>query len=116
MVMLAEAIALEGGIDDYKIVLVTDRVDLDDQIYRTFHHCGTVPVQAKTGKHLAELLRDNKARIITTVIDKFELAVSKAGRPRREPGHLRARRRGPSEPDRQVWAVRRRCTPTCGRL
>ena len=79
MVMLAEAIALEGGIDDYKIILVTDRVDLDDQIYRTFHHCGTVPVQAKTGKHLAELLRDNKVRIITTVIDKFELAVSKAG-------------------------------------
>src|SRR5690606_14831260 len=59
MVMLAEAIALEGGIDNYKIVLVTDRVDLDDQIYRTFHHCGTLPVQAKTGKHLAELLRDN---------------------------------------------------------
>jgi type I restriction enzyme R subunit len=79
MVMLAEAIALEGGIDDYKIILVTDRVDLDDQIYKTFHHCGTVPVQAKTGKHLAELLRDNKTRIITTVIDKFELAVSKAG-------------------------------------
>lgn len=79
MVMLAEAIALEGGIDNYKIILVTDRVDLDDQIYRTFHHCGTTPVQAKTGKHLAELLRDNKARIITTVIDKFELAVSKAG-------------------------------------
>jgi len=79
MVMLAEAIALESGIDHYKIILVTDRVDLDDQIYKTFHHCGTVPVQARTGKHLAELLQDNKARIITTVIDKFELAVSKAG-------------------------------------
>ncbi|HNO77607.1 MAG TPA: HsdR family type I site-specific deoxyribonuclease [Phycisphaerae bacterium] len=79
MVMLAEAIALESGIENYKIILVTDRVDLDDQIYRTFHHCGTVPVQARTGKHLAELLRDKKARIITTVIDKFELAVSKAG-------------------------------------
>ena len=79
MVMLAEAIALQAGIDNYKIILVTDRVDLDDQIYKTFHHCGTVPVQAKTGKHLAELLRENKARIITTVIDKFELAVGKAG-------------------------------------
>jgi type I restriction enzyme, R subunit len=78
MVMLAEAIALERGIDNYKIILVTDRVDLDDQIYKTFHHCGTQPVQAKTGKHLAELLRENKARIITSVIDKFELAVSKS--------------------------------------
>jgi len=77
--MLAEAIALESGIDNYKIILVTDRVDLDDQIYKTFHHCGTMPVQAKTGKHLAQLLQDNKARIITTVIDKFELAVNKGG-------------------------------------
>ncbi len=79
MVMLAEALALERNIDDFKIILVTDRVDLDDQIYKTFHHCGTEPVQAKTGKHLEQLLRDNKARIITTVIDKFELAVGKAG-------------------------------------
>ena len=79
MVMLAEALALERNIDDFKIILVTDRVDLDDQIYKTFHHCGTQPVQAKTGKHLEQLLRDNKARIITTVIDKFELAVGKAG-------------------------------------
>jgi len=79
MVMLAEALALDRTIDDFKIILVTDRVDLDDQIYKTFHHCGTQPVQAKTGKHLAELLRDNKARIITTVIDKFELALGKAG-------------------------------------
>ncbi len=79
MVMLAGAIAQQTGMDNHKIILVTDRVDLDDQIYKTFHHCGTTPVQAKTGKHLAALLRDNKARIITTVIDKFELAVSKAG-------------------------------------
>ena len=79
MVMLAEALALERSITDFKIILVTDRVDLDDQIYKTFHHCGTQPIQAKTGRHLEQLLRDNKARIITTVIDKFELAVSKTG-------------------------------------
>ncbi|MDE0331959.1 MAG: HsdR family type I site-specific deoxyribonuclease [Nitrospinae bacterium] len=79
MVMLAEALALERSITDFKIILVTDRVDLDDQIYKTFHHCGTQPIQAKTGRHLEQLLRDNKAQIITTVIDKFELAVSKAG-------------------------------------
>ena len=79
MVMLAEALALERSITDFKIILVTDRVDLDDQIYKTFHHCGTQPIQAKTGRHLEQLLKDDKARIITTVIDKFELAVSKTG-------------------------------------
>lgn len=79
MVMLAAGIALEPEIDNYKIILVTDRVDLDEQIYKTFGHCGTLPVQAKTGKHLAELISGNKEQIITTVIDKFEAAVSKAG-------------------------------------
>ena len=79
MVMLAESLTLERRIDQFKIILVTDRVDLDDQIYKTFHHCGTQPVQAKTGRHLTQLLRDNKAQIITTVIDKFELAVGNAG-------------------------------------
>ncbi|GIX04590.1 MAG: DEAD/DEAH box helicase [Planctomycetaceae bacterium] len=77
MVMLANAIATAPDIDDYKVVLVTDRVDLDDQIYKTFRHCGTEPVQARTGKHLAELIAGHKSRIITTVIDKFEAAVGK---------------------------------------
>lgn len=76
MVMLAEALALEPNLDNFKIILVTDRVDLDDQLYKTFSHCGTEPVQAKTGKHLAELIDSSKSQIITTVIDKFEAAVS----------------------------------------
>jgi type I restriction enzyme R subunit len=77
MVMLANAIATAPDIVDYKIVLVTDRVDLDDQIYKTFRHCGTEPVQARTGKHLAELIDSHKSRIITTIIDKFDAAVGK---------------------------------------
>ncbi len=78
MVMLAEAIAM-AELDRSKIVLVTDRVDLDDQIYKTFQHCGGEPVQATTGKHLLELLEGDKSRIITTVIDKFEAAVAARG-------------------------------------
>ncbi|HOC94180.1 MAG TPA: HsdR family type I site-specific deoxyribonuclease [Bacteroidales bacterium] len=77
MVMLAKAIALEPGTDDYKIALVTDRVDLDDQIYRTFQQCGCETVQATTGKHLITLIEENKKRIVTTVIDKFDAALSK---------------------------------------
>lgn len=75
MVMLAKCIALETDILNPKIVMVTDRVDLDDQIYRTFHHCGKEPVQARTGRHLMELLHGNKEAIITTTIFKFETAV-----------------------------------------
>ena len=77
MVMLAKALVLEPAILNPKIVLVTDRVDLDDQIYKTFHACGKPVVQAKTGEHLVELITHNKASIITTIIDKFESASRK---------------------------------------
>lgn len=77
MVMLARAIA-RMELPDYKIVLVTDRVDLDDQIYGTFKSCGIEPVQATTGKNLAEILSGPKSRVITTIIDKFETAVAKS--------------------------------------
>jgi len=76
MVLLAKAIAL-SDILDYRIVLVTDRVDLDDQIYGTFHHCGKEVEQARTGKNLLEMLQDSRQRIIATVIDKFEAAVGR---------------------------------------
>ena len=74
MVMLAKALVLAPDIHNPKIVLVTDRVDLDDQIYLTFRACGKPVVQAKTGEHLIELIAHNKAGIITTIIDKFESA------------------------------------------
>ncbi len=77
MVMLAKAIAIEHTIHNFKIVLVTDRVDLDDQIYRTFTHCGKEVVQATTGNNLLELLEGNTDQIIATVIDKFEAALKK---------------------------------------
>jgi len=77
MVMLAKSIALCPEIPDYKIVLVTDRVDLDDQIYGTFHNCGKEMEQAKTGKHLSDMLKTNKQRIISTIINKFEAAVGR---------------------------------------
>lgn len=76
MVMLAKEIA-RLRLPNYKIVLVTDRVDLDDQIYRTFAHCDMEPIQAETGKHLASLLQGSTGRVITTVIDKFDNAVTR---------------------------------------
>lgn len=75
MVMLAKCLALEAGIENPKIVLVTDRVDLDDQIYKTFFNCGKEVTQAKTGKELVDLLLDSKDHIITTVINKFDTVV-----------------------------------------
>lgn len=79
MVMLAKAISLDKTIRNPRIVLVTDRTDLDDQIYNTFRACGKQPVQAKTGDHLFELLSENKETIITTIINKFVNVIDKKG-------------------------------------
>ncbi|MGE5486120.1 MAG: type I restriction endonuclease subunit R [Ignavibacteriales bacterium] len=75
MVMLAKGIALEPSIKGHKIVLVTDRIELDDQIRDTFKHCRRDVEQAKSSHSLAKLLQDERSTIITTIIDKFETAV-----------------------------------------
>jgi type I restriction enzyme R subunit len=74
MVMLAKALVLSPDIPTPKVILVTDRIDLDDQICNTFRACGLEPEQANTGGHLAELLMDDKAHVVTTLIHKFEAA------------------------------------------
>jgi type I restriction enzyme R subunit len=80
MVMLARALVLDAGLGDVRLVLVTDRVDLDDQLWKVFHQCGRDPVRARTGTHLLKLLEENKASVITTVIHKFETAVARKTR------------------------------------
>jgi type I restriction enzyme, R subunit len=79
MVMLAKAIALDNTIIDARIVLVSDRIDLGDQIWGTFRSCGKEPVQAKTGRQLLELLARKRDTIITTLSDKFETALKSPG-------------------------------------
>ena len=77
MVMMAKAIALEPSIKSPKIVVVTDRVELDDQIARTFKHCGKDVVQARTGKHLMGLIEGQKETIVTTIINKFMASIKR---------------------------------------
>jgi len=72
MVMLAKALSLHPAITNPKVILVTDRVDLDLQLYNIFRACGKNVVQAQSGKHLLELVKLPSADIIATVIDKFE--------------------------------------------
>lgn len=74
MVMLAKALFLHPAVRNPRIILVTDRVNLDNQISTTFKHCGAEIVQAQSGRHLVELVRSERAEIIATVINKFEKA------------------------------------------
>lgn len=81
MVMLAQAIALEPTIRNPKIVLVTDRTDLDDQITKTFRKCGKSVQNASTGQRLVELLESRSDDVVTTIINKFNAAVKKIKKP-----------------------------------
>lgn len=77
MVMLAKAISLEPEIVNPKIVIVTDRIDLDKQISDTFKSCGKVVKKATSGEDLGNIIANNKETIITTVINKFQAALRK---------------------------------------
>ncbi|MDP5048612.1 MAG: HsdR family type I site-specific deoxyribonuclease [Saprospiraceae bacterium] len=81
MVMLAQAIAMEPSIRNPKIVLVTDRTDLDNQITGTFRKCGRFVENATTGQRLVELLENKSDAVVTTIINKFVAAVKKIVKP-----------------------------------
>ena len=76
MVMLAGEII--RAVPHARIVLVTDRTDLDDQIRATFAATGKQVVQAKSGPHLDQLIRA-KTDIVTTLIHKFRSLVERGG-------------------------------------
>jgi len=75
MVMLARALALDPRIRNPRIVLVTDRIDLDKQLGSTFAACGLSPERAESGRHLLELVTEDKAHIVTTLVHKFDKAL-----------------------------------------
>lgn len=74
MVMISKALALDKDISSPRVIVVTDRIDLDNQIYKTFRNCGKSVEKAKSGSDLIELLQDKGNEIITTIIDKFQTA------------------------------------------
>jgi type I restriction enzyme R subunit len=62
---------------DYTFVIVTDRDDLDDQIYKNFANAGVVTeaektVRSSSAEHLKQLLREDH-RYVFTLIQKFRI-------------------------------------------
>lgn len=74
MVMLGRALALDKAVRNPRIIIVTDRDDLDKQIKGTFKSCELEPIRATSGSHLIDLIR-NKTPLITTIINKFDTAL-----------------------------------------
>lgn len=77
MVMVAKYILSELDTLNPKVIVVTDRVDLDTQINRTFNHTRLKAVKAATGNHLIKLINGTEADIITTLVHKFDTAANK---------------------------------------
>lgn len=75
MVMLGRCLALDKEITNPRIIIVTDRDDLDRQIKGTFKSCELEPVRSRSGAHLAELI-EARAPLVTTIINKFSTAIA----------------------------------------
>lgn len=71
MVMLAKYILMELKDCHPRVVIVTDRKELDAQIAATFAHTRLTPARATSGRHLVELVNSTRADVITSIINKF---------------------------------------------
>lgn len=86
MVLLCKALLLANELQDCRVIVVTDRVDLEKQLAKTFLTGGAFGTdiaskkkgdelaKVKTGKQLARRIGKGNERIIFTIINKFASA------------------------------------------
>ncbi len=75
MAFYAGKVILNPEMENPTLVVLTDRNDLDDQLFGTFSRCHELlrqePVQATDRKHLRELLQVASGGVVFTTIQKF---------------------------------------------
>jgi type I restriction enzyme R subunit len=75
MTFFAGRIILEPAMENPTLVVLTDRNDLDDQLFGTFSRCTELlrqtPVQAESRAQLRDLLKTASGGIVFTTIQKF---------------------------------------------
>ncbi|WP_256384596.1 type I restriction endonuclease subunit R [Photobacterium toruni] len=82
MVFLSKALIWLKELAKCRVIVVTDRVDLEDQLARTFASGGALSDKDKTaaiattGKRLAEQIGKGNERIIFSIINKFGTAIN----------------------------------------
>jgi len=79
MVMLVKALIEDSEIENPRVLVVTDRRDLDRQIKGTFANAGLKKhvEQATSGNHLLEMIEAKERHVITTLVQKFRDASTK---------------------------------------
>jgi len=77
MLWLATKLRREPRLGNPKILVVTDRTQLDQQITETFRHCGfPSPRRAANTRQLRELLTSKAGHTVMTTVHKFEEALA----------------------------------------
>ncbi len=75
MAFYAGSIAQHPQMANPTLVVITDRNDLDEQLFRTFSRCNQLlrqaPVQARDRAHLRELLTVASGGVVFTTVQKF---------------------------------------------
>jgi len=75
MAFYAGRIVLHPAMENPTLVVITDRNDLDGQLYGTFARCHELlrqqPVQAQSRAHLRELLTTASGGVVFTTVQKF---------------------------------------------
>jgi type I restriction enzyme, R subunit len=75
MAFYAGRLVLDPRLQNPTIVVITDRNDLDDQLYGTFSRCSELlrqaPAQAADREHLRSLIQVSSGGVVFTTIQKF---------------------------------------------
>jgi type I restriction enzyme R subunit len=75
MLFYAGRLVLHPAMENPTLVVLTDRNDLDDQLFGTFARCHELlrqkPVQAESREHLQELLQVASGGVVFTTVQKF---------------------------------------------
>ncbi len=81
MVMFVRALIEHPNIINPRVIIVTDRKDLDRQIKNTFKNAGLKKEvkQATSGENLLQLIKNKDSAVITTLVHKFDSAGRKNG-------------------------------------
>lgn len=80
MVMLVRSLIEDDKIKNPRIIIVTDRIDLDRQIKDTFENGGLKKdiVRVVSGEDLLRRIKNKDDSVLTTIIDKFNSASNRS--------------------------------------
>lgn len=82
MVFLSKALIWLEALTQCRVIIVTDRVDLEDQLSRTFSSAGVFTARDKkeamatSGRRLAQQIGKGNERVIFSIINKFGSAIN----------------------------------------